>query len=312
MTDDEGKVKKGRDPIFMTCLVVFLLASCAIIGASVYDDNIKADDTLAHTGSNVSVNYVGSFYGYEGSEYALVFDTSHWSIANNKDIPKSGDFVLGSESKYKPLNFVIGSGTVIPGFGNSVVGHKVGDKISVEIPVGEGYNAPDTLTTVNVSEIITMPSSETMTLEQFQKYYKINLDGTTFIEKSAYGWPAYASYNSSDGSVTVSYQPEVGKAYVVVKTAEDKPQVTLTVTSASGTGISYTYKVSNYVSTGVTTATGEAEIQMIKVDFGSSSFYITSVTDKYNDGEADTFTYKTAGEKYNQILYFTIEVVAIK
>jgi hypothetical protein len=53
------------------------------------------------------------------------------------------------------------------------------------------------------------------------------------------------------------------------------------------------------------------EIQMIKVDFGKDKFYITSVTDS-GSGSADTFTYKTVSERYNQDMYFEIEVVSIK
>lgn len=43
----------------------------------------------------------------------------------------------------QPLEFTVGSGAVIRGFDNGVVGMNVGDKKTVEIPVDEAYGPKD-------------------------------------------------------------------------------------------------------------------------------------------------------------------------
>ena len=87
-------------------------------------------------------------------------------------------------------------------------------------------------------------------------------------------------------------------------------KVTLNVTSVAGGSITFTYTVSNYKT--VSTEGSDKEIQMIMLDFGTHKWYINSVTDTDGNGVADTFTYKTVEEKYNQDLYFEIEIVSIK
>ena len=304
MADDEIKVKKERDPIMAVSFVVFLLAVCAVSGASIYDNYLKADDTLAVNGSTVSVNYTGTYYDFYGSDNGVVFDTSIWSIANDNGVLKSNDFTLKSESSYVPLKFTVGGTTVIKAFGDAVIGHKVGEKIQVKIPVGEGYNAPYTSVTKSASAAVSIPASETMTSAQFEILYGHALKGYEEIEKSVYGWPASASYNTVGNTVTVAYHPAVGQTYTAVD--NDFGKVSFRVASVGST-ISFTYLISDY--TVVSQAGADKEIQMIMMDFGTEKFYITSVTDTNNDGIADTFTYKTVSERNNQILYFEIEIV---
>jgi hypothetical protein len=45
------------------------------------------------------------------------------------------------------------------------------------------------------------------------------------------------------------------------------------------------------------------------VDFGTNKFYITSVTE--SGGVANSFTYRNVSERFNQDLYFEIEIVSI-
>jgi len=47
--------------------------------------------------------------------------------------------VFDSSSGREPLQFVIGSGQVIPGFENAVTGMKVGEKKTADIPCKEAY-----------------------------------------------------------------------------------------------------------------------------------------------------------------------------
>ena len=310
MAEDEIKVKKERDPIMMVCFVVFLLTVAAISGATVYNNYVRADTTTAVEGSNVSVNYIGTYFDEFGNPNAVVFDTSRWSVANDENILKSNDFTKNEQSAYKPLSFKVGAGTVLTGFSNAVLGHKVGDKIRVVIPAGEGYNAPETTVTVNTSNIVTIPAVESLTQAQYKAAYGHELRGFESIEKSVYGWPATATFNSSDSTITVRYQPVSGASYAMVDNAFGK--VTLQVSSV-GTSISYKYVITNY--TVVSTQGSDKEIKTILLDFGTKNFfgvdkmYIISVTE--SGGTATTFTYKTVGERFNQDLFFEIEIVSI-
>lgn len=50
----------------------------------------------------------------------------------------NGEVFDSSEGK-APLQFVIGSGQIIPGFENAIIGKNVGDKVTVNIPAVDAY-----------------------------------------------------------------------------------------------------------------------------------------------------------------------------
>jgi len=307
MADDDIKVKKERDPIMVVCFVVFMLAVCAITGATVYNNYVKADTTMAISGSTVSVDYIGTYYAFFGEENSVVFDTSHWSIADDSNVLKSNDFTLRSESTYSPLSFTVGGSTVIMGFGNAVIGNKVGDVIRVVIPAGEGYNAAFTETNMSASATVVIPTTEVLTAAQFKTIYGFDLKGFMEIEETVYGWPATASFNLTNNTILMNYHPSNGTSYTVVD--NDFGTVKLKVTSVTGSSISYTYEISGF--TVLSTDGADKTIQMIMVDLGTQKFYITSVTDADNNGIAEAFTYKTDGERFNQDLFFEIKLVSI-
>ena len=305
MTGDEVKVRKERDPIMMVCLVVFMLAAVSVTGAMVYDNYIKADDTMAVNGDSVTVNFVGSYYDFYQDGHYVVFDTNIWSVTNDNNVPKSNDFTAREESAHNPLKFTVGGGTVLQMFGDAVIGHKVGDKITVKIPAGQGYNTADTNTFVNASTPANIPATERMTLAQFESAYGFQLNGVKEIT-SVYGWPAMATFNNSDSTVMISHLPVVGQSYVMQD--DDFGKVTVRVASVGG-NVTFSYEISNFTVVGQNGA--NKDIQMILLDLGTEKRYITSVVDSNNDGIADSFVYKTDGERYNQDLYFEIELLSI-
>jgi FKBP-type peptidyl-prolyl cis-trans isomerase 2 len=67
---------------------------------------------MIQNGSTVNVHYTGKLTDGE------VFDTSE-----------------GKE----PLSFTVGTGQIIPGFENAIIGKNVGDKVTVNIPPAEAY-----------------------------------------------------------------------------------------------------------------------------------------------------------------------------
>lgn len=84
------------------------------------------DSPTVETGDTVSVNYAGML------EDGTVFDTSIESVAKEAG-------VYNPSRNYAPLTFVVGSGQMIQGFDNAVIGMKVGDTKTVTIPPDEAY-----------------------------------------------------------------------------------------------------------------------------------------------------------------------------
>ena len=84
--------------------------------------------TQAKSGDTVKVDYTGKL------EDGTVFDTS---------------------ASREPLQFLIGSGQIIPGFDQAVIGMNVGDKKTVNIPSDEAYgpHLEDRVLEVNQDQI---------------------------------------------------------------------------------------------------------------------------------------------------------------
>jgi FKBP-type peptidyl-prolyl cis-trans isomerase 2 len=83
-------------------------------------------EPTAQNGDTVSVHYVGKFPG------GKIFDTSMKSEAM-----KSGLFNPARD--YKPLQVVLGTHGVIPGFEEALMGMKVNETKDVTIPPEKGY-----------------------------------------------------------------------------------------------------------------------------------------------------------------------------
>lgn len=307
MIGKDGKVRKERDALMMATSVILVLAICAVIGATVVDKYLTTDDTRVNIGDSVTVEYVGTYYAYYGEDGAVVFDTTYKSIGNNDNVPKSNDF---SKTSFSPFKLTVGTDSVLAAFQSGIVGHKVGDKVRVHIPAGEGYNAPDTIRTYAGSQVVTIPKSETMTLSQFESLYK-DVDGhsVNLSMTSVYGWPAVSTYDASTGKVHIQHSPVAGESYTAYD--GDFGKVVMNVTSSSASSISFTYTVSDFVKVGKADASGFYPVQMIEVVDGTETFNIVSVKDTNKDGIADAFKFKNVGEKFNIDLYFEITITAV-
>ena len=248
MTGEE-KVKKSRDPIFTACLVIFMVAVVAILG---------------------------------GFVNAVVFDTSYSAIGNDDDISKANSF---TKTSYSNLTFTIGKGTMLQGFEEAVVGHKVGDTIKVKIDAGEGYIGPET------TKSITGKAA-------FDKLYEdVKLTtGVTVTFTTVYGWDATATYSGND--VVIYNMPVVGETYEYIGNEDSQyGDVKFKVTSIDDQ-IKFEYVFENTVPVGT-----NGDIQMIEIDFGTETWYVSNIS----GGE---FTYKSS-EKDNIDLYFEIVLESI-
>lgn len=123
---------------------------------------------------------------------------------------------------------------------------------------------------------------------------------------TVYGWQATAAYDSTTERVVVTNIVESGQTYTYAPISDDDDEetqtfgtTTFTVTDISGENIVCDIAFSDY-----TTVGDNGEIQMIELDFGTETWYVTNI----GNGE---FTYKTCDETSNATLYFEIEIVSI-
>ncbi len=165
---------------------------------------------LIQEGDEVSVDYVGQFIGV-GGEAGLVFDTSIPEIAHNDSIPKSRTF--RENPTYDDLSFTVGSGQMIQGFEESVLGKKEGQTYTIAIPPEKGYGVtnPDLVITVNTTQ--TIPLKETLDLETFNKlFFMIDIESTTSFPHPFWHWDVTIMSKDSY-EVTILHQPVYNEEY---------------------------------------------------------------------------------------------------
>ncbi|TFH05830.1 MAG: peptidylprolyl isomerase [Methanosarcina sp.] len=90
------------------------------------EDIIKNLNKPVENGDTISVDYVGKL------EDGTVFDTSEKEAAAEAGI-------YNEMRDYNPLTFTVGAGQMIKGFDEGVVGMKVGEEKTLEIPPEEAY-----------------------------------------------------------------------------------------------------------------------------------------------------------------------------
>lgn len=291
MTGDE-KVKKSRDPIFTACLVIFMVAVVAILGGFVNDHYIQKDNTKAAYGDEVVVNYTGSYYAYVGEDNAVVFDTSLSSIGNDDDISKANSF---TKTSYEPLTFTIGKGSMIKGFEEAVVGHKVGDTFTVLIPAGEGYVGYESKIALNAGSVGQVQEIPSAAFKAAYEDVKL-VAGATVTFTTVYGWEATAI--QSNNTVVVYNMPEAGKTYKYVGNEDNEFGDVKFKVNSVGDDIKFDYQFENTKSVG-----SDGDIEMIEMNLVTEKLYVSNVSGGY-------FTCETQ-EKNNIDLYFEITLESI-
>ena len=123
------KIRKGT--VLFTAI---LLLVSTILGSGCMDNGTKGEDNgtkgedsqVVKSADKVQVDYTGKL------ENGTIFDTSKEDVAK-----QAGIYIDGRE--YAPLTFVVGSGQLIQGFDEGVIGMKVGEEKTVTIPPEEAY-----------------------------------------------------------------------------------------------------------------------------------------------------------------------------
>ena len=146
-----------------------------------------ASDVVVN-GSKVAVDYVGSF------ENGTLFDTSIAAEAQ-----KAG---LAVPANLQPLEFTVGSGAVIPGFNDALIGMKVGQEKTVTILPLQGYGMPssENVVAVNASQ-----------LDQSGGVPKVGMQVS-----NAYGARGLISA-VGNGTVTIDFNPPLAGKTLVFK-----------------------------------------------------------------------------------------------
>lgn len=140
-------MKTRKKAVFF--IAVLLLVS-TIFGSGCTDKGSEGGDSRAvKSGDSVKVDYTGKL------EDGTIFDTSREDVAK-----QAGIYVEGTE--YAPLSFVVGSGQVISGFDEGVIGMKVGEEKTLTIPPDKAYGEHEE------ARVLTVPIEELNLTNQSQ------------------------------------------------------------------------------------------------------------------------------------------------
>ncbi len=102
-------------------IILLLLIIIALSGCAGSEEPLTVEN-----GDTVHVNYIGS------QDDGTIFDTSLEDVAVQNN-------VHNPNRNYSPLSFVVGSGQMIKGFDDAVVGMTVGENKTVTIPHMDAY-----------------------------------------------------------------------------------------------------------------------------------------------------------------------------
>lgn len=186
-------------------LLALVVAVVVVVGAYyvLFTPGPITPPKTAQPGDTVYIDYIGYFQTDN-----LVFDTSIQSVAqDNVTYPKAYSFTY--RSSYSPLQFTIGSGTVVKGFDLGVRGLAVGQTTTIVVPPSEGYGAadPSRIFVHNLTE--TVPVRVTMNETEFRSAYGQDAVSGTNVSDPVYGWSATVSV--LNGVVTVTNSPYPGQ-----------------------------------------------------------------------------------------------------
>jgi len=283
--DNEVSKRKGRDPILMIGTIVLVLAFVVVVSGYAYGQLVNTESNEpAKYGSNVKVDYVGSFYGWY-DEGGTVFDTSLRSVASNESIPKSWEFVL--KENPAPLSVTIGNGRALAEFERALIGMKPGE--TKRIMIEEGYGPVPAASERDWKMTDTMQYKEEMSASVFKDTFGLaNASPGRYVDLDhPYGWKSEARFNSS-GTVTVTHLVE-NKTY----TMNDYMDVEVTLNATD-------FDIEFFIDA-VADPTGDpTAVKLIEFKYGGQRFYITNVD------AGVKFTTKSTNEITGMNLYFVI------
>lgn len=197
--------KAVTNVLFIVLIVVLLLsASSVVILLTIGQSATPARKVVS--GDTIKVDYTGRLAD------GRVFDTSLYSVASNDALyPKALSFGLRENTSYTPLQFTVGTGSLIKGFESGVLGMSLNQTKTIAIPPALGYGA------MNLSELRTFTLTESapvyFSLSQvsFSEMYNVTPQvGLTVIDPT-WGWSARVIQADTNADlVVVQNMPGVG------------------------------------------------------------------------------------------------------
>jgi len=199
--------KLAAKPLLAAFVAILMVTST--VGAYVVLIS-DASDQGVKAGDRIKVDYIGKFAD------GRVFDTSIWEVASNDSAyPKSLFFALrGNETKYAPLEFTVGQGTMIKGFDLGVRGMVVGETRVINVTVAQGYGemVADKMRTLQLEE--KLPLTTLMDKATFKATYGEDPASFRSVTDVRLGLPAYVlNFNSQTGKAEVTLQVAVNETY---------------------------------------------------------------------------------------------------
>ncbi|MEM0127177.1 MAG: FKBP-type peptidyl-prolyl cis-trans isomerase [Thermoplasmatales archaeon] len=194
-------------------LIILMVLVVAIPVASYGGYNYAQHRELViKPGDNVSLWY----YGYiivNGNP--LIFDTNMASVANNNvTYPKAPDFKY--HPPFKPLNDTVGSGTMIKGFDDGLVGMAKGQTGIIVVPPAEGYGLENSSLIKKIPINGSVPVYQTMNYSAFTSIFNTSPVAGSFVRDPITGWDVYViSFNGYYANI--ENEAQVGYRYFPYK-----------------------------------------------------------------------------------------------
>lgn len=191
-------------------LIILLIALVIIVPTAAYSVYVLKEPKLrvVQNGSTVSLWY----YGYiiiDGT--SLIFDTNMASVANNNTTyPKAPDFTY--HPPFTPLNDTVGSGQMIKGFDQGLIGMAQGQTGILVIPpnLGYGLENPNLISKVNLTGYVNIVQN--LTFDQFSSIFHVFPVAGELLTSPIYGWQVEViSYNNY--YVYIQNIPNIGEQY---------------------------------------------------------------------------------------------------
>jgi FKBP-type peptidyl-prolyl cis-trans isomerase 2 len=265
-------------------LIILLIALVIIVPVASYGaySYMQPKLTIIKQGDNVTLWYYG-YITIDGNP--LVFDTNMASIANNNvSYPKAPDFTY--HPPFTVLNDTVGSGSMIKGFDNGLIGMAKGESGFITVLPSQGYGLENTSKITKHAINGTVPTYQLFNNTTFKAEFGVYpVQGQT-LKSPTYGWNVYVlSYNG--WYAEIENEPVVQGQYFPYSSVKG---FSIVANDITGVGNSSTISFTTIVVNGTIL---------------SNSSYVSGVSDGY---------YYLNGNSYlaGKVLYFYVEIVTVK
>ncbi|MBM4237864.1 MAG: FKBP-type peptidyl-prolyl cis-trans isomerase [Euryarchaeota archaeon] len=195
-------------------LIVILLVSASSVVILAYQGGQGSQSSpleKAKWGDTVKVDYIGKLRD------GRVFDTSLWGVASNDALyPKSLSFSLRNQSAYFPLEFRIGTGQMIRGFENGILGMAVGETKVLTIAPKDGYGQLNESKLLTIPLVEEMPVFETLNTSAFVSEFSVTPVVGLSLKDPKWGWDlTVIEVSMRADRVVIANSPVLGESYKV-------------------------------------------------------------------------------------------------